>query len=93
MAEWQYFYITSGPAGPDTPPRSLGRTDREGPRHNAQTLGREARWVDSEFLARYHVLGTNEDDYVEVPVERAVEIIEAWVASGRLPRRPDEPVG
>lgn len=91
MTEWQYFYTTSGSARPDSPPRSLGRTDRDGPAYNCQTLGAEATWVDSEFLSRYHLLGTNENDYVEITEERAAEIVDAWVASGRLPRRPEEP--
>ena len=32
-----------------------------------------------------------EDDYVEISEERAIEIIEGWVASGRISRWPDEP--
>jgi hypothetical protein len=48
--------------------------------------------VDSDYLLRFHPLGTNEDDYVEISEDRAIEIIDEWVASGRLPRRPDEPV-
>jgi hypothetical protein len=59
---------------------------------NAQTLGRGIVWVDSEFLQRYHLRGTSDYDYVEITEDRAIEIIEEWVASGRLPRRPDEPV-
>lgn len=91
MTDWQYFYVTDGPATDDAPPRSLGRTDPSGAPYNAQMLGRGAEWRDSEFLARYHLRGTNEDDYVPISQERAMEIIEAWVSSGRLPQRPHEP--
>jgi hypothetical protein len=47
--------------------------------------------VDSEYLLRYHLLGTNENDYVEISEERAIDIIGGWVASGRIARWPDEP--
>jgi hypothetical protein len=91
MTTWQYFYIVSGSVRPESTPRALGRTDLDGPSFNAQTLGRELRWVDSEYLLRYHLRGTNEDDYVEISEDRAIEIIEHWVASGHMPRWPDEP--
>jgi hypothetical protein len=55
-------------------------------------LDREARWVRSDFLERYHILGTNENDYVEISEQRAIEIIGEWVTSAALPRWPDEPV-
>jgi hypothetical protein len=92
MMNWQYFYKVYGRATPDIPPRALGRTDKDGPRYNAEMLSRESEWIRSEFLERYYILGTNEDDYVEISEERAIEIIEEWVSSGRLPRWPDEPV-
>ena len=92
MTSWTYFYVVDGAATEDSVPRALGRTDADGPRFNAQVLDRRAGcWVASEFLQRYHLLGTNEDDYVEIPVERAREIVDAWTSSGRLPGRPDEP--
>ena len=91
MTAWQYFYVVDGPATPDAAPVALGRTDRDGPPHNAQMLNRRAAWVPSEFLQRYHLLGTNEDDYVEISDERAREIVTEWTASGRLASRPDEP--
>lgn len=88
---WTYFTI--GPAGGDenSPPRALGRTDPDGSRYNAQTLNGQSQWVDSEFLSRYHLRGTNEQPYFMISDTRAVEIVEAWVSSGRLPRFPDEP--
>jgi hypothetical protein len=89
--DWQYFYKARGQADPAKPPRALGRTDRGGPPYNAQMLDRDAEWVHSDFLARYWINGSNDDDYVEIPEERALEIIEEWVTSGRLPRWPDEP--
>jgi hypothetical protein len=91
MSDWQYYYRVLGRATPDAMPRGLGRTDQRGPRYNAQMLDRDARWVRSEFLERYYLLGTNEDDYVEISEERAIEIIDSWVAAGHLPRWPDEP--
>jgi hypothetical protein len=91
MTNWQFFYTVDGRATADKPPWALGRTDRDGPRYNAQMLVSPARWRPSEFLARYHLLGTNEDDYVEISEDRAIGIIEDWVASGRLSRWPDEP--
>ena len=48
-------------------------------------------WSDSNYLERYYLLGTNDNDYVEIPEERALEIIEEWVSLGRLARGPDEP--
>jgi hypothetical protein len=91
MTHWQYFYVTDGRATPTAPPDGIGRTDRDGPQYNAEMLSREGQWRRSEFLMRYHWRGTTEDDYVEVSQERAIEIIEEWVASGRLSRWPDEP--
>jgi hypothetical protein len=91
MRDWQYFYRVLGRAHTGAQPRGLGRHDRSGPQYNAEMLNREARWVRSEFLERYYLLGTNEDDYVEIPEDRAIEIIEDWVASGRLTQWPDEP--
>ena len=91
MTDWQYFYVTDGPATDDAPPTALGRSDKDGRRHNAEMLTRDAVWKPSEYLMRYHVLGTNEDDYVLISEGRADEIIGAWVSSGRLPQAPDEP--
>ena len=91
MTDWQFFYKVDGRATPDKPPSALGRTDRDGLRYNAQMLVHPARWIPSEFLARYHLLGTNEDDYVEISEVQAIEIIEDWIASGRLTEWPDEP--
>ena len=91
MTDWQYFYIVSGTARPDSKPYGLGRTDRDGQQYNAQTLGRGVQWVNSEYLLRYHLLGTNENDYVEIAEDRAIELIGEWVASGRITRWPDEP--
>jgi hypothetical protein len=91
MGEWRYFYKVYGDANVNDRPRALGRTDPSGHKYNAQMLGRDSKWIRSEFLERYHLLGTNEDDYVEISDDRALDIIEEWVASGRLPRWPDEP--
>lgn len=91
MTSWQYFYVVDGAATESSAPRALGRTNVDGPAYNAQVLNRRAEWAPSEFLRRYHLLGSNEDDYVEIPVERAREIADAWTSSGRLPQRPGEP--
>lgn len=91
MTNWQYFYIVIGTARPGSEPFGLGRTDRDGEPYNAQTLGRGVRWVNSEYLLRYHLLGSNDNDYVEISEEGAIEIIRQWVASGRIARWPDEP--
>lgn len=42
-------------------------------------------------MLRGHFKGFD-DDYVEISEERAAEIIDAWVGSGRIPRWPREPV-
>jgi hypothetical protein len=91
MTSWQYFYKIYGDANSDEQPRALGRTDADGPKYNAQMLVRPAEWMSSDFLVRYHLLGSNDDDYVKISEDRAIEIIEDWVASGRLTRWPDEP--
>jgi hypothetical protein len=91
MTNYQYFYKVYGTATPDAKPLALGRTDIDGAKYNAQMIHRDGRWARSEFLERYYLLGTNEDDYVEISEKRAIEIIDEWVASGRLDRRPDEP--
>jgi hypothetical protein len=93
MNRWQYFCVTSGKSINDGEPRGLGRTDRDGPPYNAQTIGRGTVWVESEWVQRYHLRGTSDHDYVEISEDRAIEIIEEWVASGLLPHRPDEPAG
>jgi hypothetical protein len=78
MTMWQYFYKVYGYATSDEPPRAHGRTDEDGPRYNAQMLSREGRWIRSEFLERYYLRGTTEDDYVEISEERAIEINAGW---------------
>jgi hypothetical protein len=91
MRTWQYFFVTDGEATPAARPVGLGRTDRDGVQYNAEMLGRHAVWIPSEFLMRYHLRGTNEDDYVEISEERAIEIVEEWVSSGIIPHWPEEP--
>lgn len=91
MARWQYFYKIYGDVNSDEQPRALGRTDIDGPKYNAQMLVRPADWTWSDFLVRYHLLGSNDDEYAMISEDRAVEIIEDWVTSGRLAQWPDEP--
>ena len=81
---WQYFRIYFGSAERGRP-KGLGRTDPDGPRWNCQTLGRGGVWVESEYLARYHVIGTNEDDYVPISEDEAREVVAGLVAEGRIP--------
>lgn len=91
MTDWQYFMTTSSDRGDDSVPRSLGRTDRSGRRHNAQTLNGAGGWVNSEFLERYHLLGTTDVAYILIPEERAAEVVKTWVSAGRLAHAPAEP--
>jgi hypothetical protein len=91
MTVWQYFYIVDGKVTDGAPPVGLGRRDTEASRYNAQILTPDAQWVRSDFLQRYHINGTNEDDYVETSEDEARRIIASWVSSGRLSHAPDEP--
>jgi hypothetical protein len=91
MTSWQYFYKVYENSTSTKPPRALGRTDADGRRYNAQMLVRPAHWMTSDYLERYHLLGSNGDDDVKISEDQAVEIIEDWVASGRLTQWPDEP--
>ena len=91
MTSWRYFFTTPQDRGADSIIRNLGRTDEDGPRHNAQMLNGEAEWAPSEFLERYHLLGSTDKDYVFVPETRAREIIDGWLSEGKLPHAPTEP--
>ena len=82
-ARWDYFRVHSGSVE-HGPPRGLGRTDPDGPRWNCQMLGRSG-WVESEYLARYHIVGTNENDYVAITEEEARRVVADLVSQGRVP--------
>ena len=82
-ARWEYFRVYSGSAETGRP-RGLGRTDPDGPRWNCQMLGRSG-WVESEYLARYHVIGTNEDEYVALTEDEARQVVADLVSQGRVP--------
>ena len=91
MTTWRYFFTTPQDIGEDSHVRALGRTDEEGPRHNAQVLGKDGTWSRWDFLERYHLLGSNDIDYVWVTVDRARSIVADKVAGGRVAQAPDEP--
>ena len=91
MTTWRYFFTTPQDRGEDSLVRNIGRTDEEGPRHNAQVLDKGGEWVDSDFLERYHLLGTTDWEYVWVTPDRARELIDTKVSSGRISQAPDEP--
>lgn len=97
MTRWKYFYVTDGDHTRNPEPRGLGRTDEDAYQYNAQMLDRESTWASSEFLARYHLRGTNENDYVWITEGEALDIIETWLTRPaphrrRLSRPPTEPV-
>jgi hypothetical protein len=90
VTRWRHFYVTRGDHVRNPVPRSLGRSDEDGVQYNAEMLDRAARWQWSEFLMRYHLRGTNENDYVWITEPEARAIIDTWVSEGRLPHAPGE---
>ena len=90
MTRWKYFVVTGGDAERDPRPRALGRHDEDGPRYNAETLDRAARWQWSEFLMRYHWRGTTDRDYRWITDDEADALVAEWVAAGRLVHAPGQ---
>jgi hypothetical protein len=61
-------------------PADLLRRTQVGPSRIDEELRRDGRWHPSDFLDRYHALGSNDIPYEEITAEEAVRIIVRWRA-------------
>ena len=91
MSTWRYFFTTPQDRGEQSVVRAVGRCDEEGPRHNAEVLGKTGEWSSWDFLERYHLLGSTDMDYVWITPEQARQLIADKVAAGRISQAPDQP--
>lgn len=50
------------------------------PRHIDEAFGRDGQWHPTEYLDRYYLLGSMDQDHVEVSAEVAEQLLERWRA-------------
>lgn len=76
METTTYYGILAGGRQPDNPSGVLRRrvVDDEPPVD--EVFSRNLRWEPSDFLFRYHMLGHNDTDYVEITKEQADAFVE-----------------
>jgi hypothetical protein len=83
--EPRLIYYAVIPAGRtrETPTDLIRRT-QVGPSLIDEELRRDGRWHPSDFLDRYHMLGSTDIPYQEITAEEAARIIARWRAQGLI---------
>ncbi|KAA2267168.1 hypothetical protein F0L68_01170 [Solihabitans fulvus] len=66
-----YYGLLYGDRPPDNPSGLLRRRVVDGGAPVDEVLSRNLTWEPSDFLYRYHMLGHNDTDYVELTEEQA----------------------
>lgn len=86
MTNWQY-YLDCGFGG-DGEPTSLVRLAEGEPEMCAELLSWQGVWTRTSSLYRQHMRGSDYD-YEPTTPERAAQVIQQWLASGRIEKLPD----
>jgi hypothetical protein len=58
----------------------LVRRTHTKPRHTDDAIGNDLEWHPTDYLNRYYILGSNDQDHVEVPAEFAEKLLQRWRA-------------
>jgi hypothetical protein len=88
MSSWRYFISSDEPDSVETGTGALLRLEQGDPWALAEVIRPTGEWVNSDRLARYHLLGSTDTGLSETTPARALQIVQAWYERGRLSALP-----